>query len=469
MGECRILGSDQNLERGLQRKINGHWYQYVPPQHLTDIGIPHSLLSDHTHWVATVPTEKAALLISRRASGRTIASMGENGELWSGDEQVIAWDKTHPLSQFDKPEYIMATVKEGKLTSLNFTRYHSHKGDPLCFKNEQGLLQYQADKDFYLYGCHNDDAALGVTCPYLLLQSVDQKKSKILLPHGTFEAHASLTNLMALVVEDEREKDLLFTHQNWRWVYLEFDVVKGKLIPQTPEGKIFLAYLYFATRHYQKALEHLNSYDILLESSLYTCEMLLAMVAISSSHQDGSPQAAAIALHAWCLCLKIRSREPSLFEQYRGIWGTLIEKPRTRYIRFAYKIPHILTLSEEQHRMLHIEKRNLPATVKRNADPNEKALNIYRQERKLPVPLTELEFRKQNLTFMPHSEEDLYLTHSSPLLLTESHIDRPEFFFSNYKITKMLVSELFSGLWLLEKRRLEESPVHRFFRLSCTL
>lgn len=346
------LGTCRAIEKGyhdfkLQIWIDNHWHQYVPPEkHLNNI--PRFLCGNHTHWINT-DEFYGDMVILDRASGDPVAKINRAGAIKTPDNQESFWSVSSDtfLTSFERPEYIHWRMNEKGQKTLNFSRYRSQAHHALSFEQEGQSLVFSSNKKFIL-SKQQKPGLLGAQNGSLVLVHKETGAEKVLVPLRPLSSHTSLSTQHAIDVQDKHVNysslGEYYADQKGRFQFLEFDVKQGNLIPISQEGSLYLVYQYLAQRRYEEAFYWLKQIDYRDPISVESQTLLQQAIRIAGT-TDTSPEAAAVALHAWVLIKKAYRRRA--FE----------EKPFTTppdctaicsiYNRFEHQIPENLLLNSD--------------------------------------------------------------------------------------------------------------------------
>ncbi|MBN4067020.1 DUF3638 domain-containing protein [Simkania negevensis] len=327
----------------LQRQFDGKWYQHIHVDSLPK-EFPHSLKTDHAFWLSPDPTTPSYI---------TDLKTGEICYIVDKDKEIIPYsDKDLPdekkrtlspflhatdydhkaLASFERPEYIEMWKKGAEratsLDSINFPRYLSLGGNELRFDIQTGSdgsreALWHDDKQYRLADT-KAPGLLGTMNNYLLLESRDKKKRKLLIPlqKALETPHLSTEERLDVVDEERKQKEYkefgggseeLNVSQRGHNHFIEIDLVNGKPEPKDNEGKLFLTYLYLGQREYSQALQSLRSVTQSDSMSKESLDILSWIVSLGGSNKDFSANAASVRLQAYKKLIDYERRPGTTF------------------------------------------------------------------------------------------------------------------------------------------------------------
>jgi hypothetical protein len=335
----------------IQKEVDGHWYQYVPPGSVS--ALPRSLGTYYTHWVS--PSEQEArLLILHPKTGEQIAVLAGDGHIKSGNQLHTHGPQSTFLNSFERPEFIHWVTQEKEHT-LHFWRYQSQGHTPLSFTLEKGQLIFNANRKFIL-SPEQRPGLLGATGGTLLLTHRETKEEKYLVALQPIQSSSPLTAHHTLDIQPSGTyANEYYADQKNKFEYLEFDVREGGLVPLTLEGTIYLCYQALAERKYEEALQRLKQIDFRDPVRLSGWDYLKQIV--KWAQRDSSPEASAVVLHAWVLIEK-RDRRLAA-EGKKGNSLPLPSEAQATYSRYESQIPTSLLLNTAERRLCGLDNKSV--------------------------------------------------------------------------------------------------------------
>jgi hypothetical protein len=460
-GTFRVI--DNLFPNGLQRDLEGEWYQFIDPACLKG-KLPSFLLADHTHWIPC-RGEDGALCIYKKKTGEFVGSVTTDGKIAVGGHHVRAVSPHPVLRRIEKPEYIELTEESGVLVGLGFPRYISLSGEPLFFEIKDNAAIYKANKR-YVISKNQKGGILGGIEEYILLKNKKRNKQKILVPLKTLQAYSPLTSQHALDVIDKhkswKEEEEFATEQVGTFTYLEFDIVGGEVKPVSLEGTLFLVYIELTQRHYNKAKSLIDQVSFRENFSATSLSIMKSIIAFAESAQDPSPEAAAVALHTWLVGMQAQKRadveKRSLaFHKEAGRPSEMVKIDAivSCYRRHEHRLPTHLLLNTEQRAFLD---RGEPPQLVDYPNPSGYhtfvegqiaaggKLNLPHPHERLgrsygwvdPDKIRQNEYFVINQTrFMPKpGEKDFYSGYREPFFLSTSPYNSATLFMDAYNIAK---------------------------------
>ncbi|NGX41969.1 MAG: hypothetical protein K940chlam7_00243 [Chlamydiae bacterium] len=320
-GQMRIVNGDST--NGIQRKIKGQWYMYLPYDDLSSL-LPPTWIADYSHWAPLDPSHQH-ILFDDLTTGQNKAEWKEEGIIRDNKAGAVEQGMTidYPnfqhLTRFEELGFIRLFHSEGKRHSLVFPRYETSIGDSLEFTHSK-------EKKAWVY-CLNPNYALVAPIPglldycknYLTLQHVKTGHKKIIVPNvriggvNGFERHLSLCLPSIKLNEPMLQKPMHATQ-----TYFEIDVEGEHLRVDSPSGKLFLASLFLNQKNYLKAYHFLNQITINEKLSQEAKNFLTRIFYIPyGMPNDNAPDALSIRLQAYILYRIIYP-----FESNKTIFGS---------------------------------------------------------------------------------------------------------------------------------------------------
>lgn len=355
LGTFRAVKNNNNTY-GIQKLIGSQWYQYVSPDSCLE-KIPRFLCGNNTHWI-NIDRYSFDMIICSRETGEIVAMIDQTGLITSKDrsETYYGISGNTFLTTFERPEYIHWTEKNGKKT-LNFWRYQSHSHQSLSFEQEGNSLVFTANRK-YVLSQKQKPGLLGAKNGSLVLVHRETGEEKVIVSFRPLESHTPLSTQHEIDVADAHVKysslGEYYEDQKNKFAFLEFDVKQGSLIPLSQEGTLYLNYQYLAQRRYAEAYYWLKQIDFRDQFSKKSQYFLHQTIGIAG-RTDTSPEAAAVALHAWVLFKKASKRMQAEDKPFDGVpnCGEICKI----YSRFEHQIPENLLLNAEDRDLCKLTHR----------------------------------------------------------------------------------------------------------------
>ena len=326
----------------IQKESKGQWYQYVRPADCLQ-SIPRFLCGDKTHWINTNDS-RSDMIICDRMTGAILTTIQPGGLIQ--DKQMTYWGGVEGsfLTQFERHEYIHWSINKAGKQILTFWRYQSHGHHPLSFELNKGELIFTGNRKYRL-SQKQKPGLLGATNGSLVLVNPETGEEKVIVALQSLRHHTPLSTRHEIDVQDAHVSyDSLgefHTDQKSRFEYLEFDVKNGSLVPMSQEGTLYLVYQYLAQRRYEEAFLFLKQVDFRDTLSKSSQDLLRNTIGIAKL-TDTSPEAAAVALHAWVVLEKASRRMRAEGKAFNAPPGK--NKIVATYSRFEHQIPENLLL-----------------------------------------------------------------------------------------------------------------------------
>jgi len=307
-GSVRVISGD--FEKGIQRKIDGQWYQYVSYNEVHNNGLlPCALIADYSHWIPAEDDESnpTKMLINDRENGTLHATWEATGKItFSNDpkKKLLDLDRSsrrelEELPPFEDNEYILIHGNDKQRKFLTFTRYLTENQIPLGFHqniNHTDKWVYNSNPNYHL-APQLPTAPLGTCQNYLCLKHVNRSEYKVLVPFIEVNGAGGYSSDVSLEIPQNNMR----LHQNGTQRFFELDVKNGELGSNTVEEKLFLGYLFLLQKDYVKALSFLKEVTI-SDTLSYDSKDLLGLILKSGDHgKDFSPDSCAVRLHSYHL------------------------------------------------------------------------------------------------------------------------------------------------------------------------
>lgn len=449
-GSYRVIGD--NLQSGLQKNINGLWYQYVSPKQLAKKAIPSSLLANHTHWMPVDKTQKL-LLICKKENGEIAAQVTSEGHITSEDGLIHTIAAHKILARFEKQQYILFIENAKKASQILFSRYVSQSGDTLSFEHIDGQFIYSLNKK-YILSSNQPQGVLGDIEQYLFLNHTQESKYKALVPLRQLGVYRSLSSKHKIDVSDAKvtwaEGREFFTNQQGCYTFLEYDFKGKQLIPLTQEATFYLSYLFLTRRSYKKAIHLINQIDFKDSISSSSIDIVKWIIAHAEDERDASPEAIAVALHAWTLGQKAQMRakiEQGNNKEPRFSFNITLKHLPERYLRIEHTLAQEVRLSKDQIELIKNSKNNLSLihyTDFENFIPASRKNTPKMSESSLPNP-HQYTSHYENRTYVENASYFLYSSLEKPysiyferflLTATPTRSFEKSFFEQAYSIAK---------------------------------
>ena len=329
----------------IQKQFDGQWYQYTDLSR--HFAIPRFLSGDRTQWINISEIESDAI-ICERSNGNIVATISQAGKISSNDKSTTYWgvdqQDSATLNAFEEPKYMYWSIDKNKKKTLTFWRYQSHSHNPLSFELINNQLVFTANRK-YVLSKQQKPGLLGTKNGSFVLINPETGAEKVIVAARPLSAHTPLVTQHQIKVEDASSISSL-VDQNNCFEFLEFDVKQNTLLPVAQEGTsaLFLAYQYLAQRRYTEAHYWLKQVDFRDKLSERSQTFLAGAISIAGS-TDRSPEAVAVALHAWVLYAKAQKRMQAE--------GKLFDTPPSNhtilntYSSFIHQIPENLLLNKK--------------------------------------------------------------------------------------------------------------------------
>ena len=273
-----------------------------------------------------------------------------------------------------------STIKHSFLRSLN--------GNTLAFNRQQDQFVWSENSQYALRP-YMPAFAMGNLENFLFLESAESRHNGMLLvPFQEVNNLQENKNTNTLLLKINNAVPLMTPPQRVErqgvLQYFNYLVVNGKIQSYSLEGKLFLAYLYFAQKRYQEAVaifKEIKPLDSFSPISLKILEMIQVLPII-----EDHPDAKMVALHATALVLLEKERKSThLISQH---FSTKIEiAALKKWIEYLY---HLLNSSNNISVgcCMDLELETfLLSRILSEAQKNAMELNEKQDKQKVPIDL----------------------------------------------------------------------------------
>ena len=201
--------------------------------------------------ITSLATGKAVWAIDAKEG--QVFEVSEEGDFVkkvTSDTSIHYLDSTdHGLNSFEDPDYILTmTNSKGKIEQVHFPRFRSLDGNPLFFIRKKGtVLVWNDNQQYCLKAVPKALFQFPIKSLYLERETGTKKEPGILLiPFSRFHP----------------QKDQVHPIEEWESIpYFEYQTQEDLIIPQSLEGRFYLAYLYFQDQKYDRAIEQITLID----------------------------------------------------------------------------------------------------------------------------------------------------------------------------------------------------------------
>ena len=324
-----IKMTQEDNECHIEHLIQGKWCTYIPNRKIFKdyyLSVNKALFYDNALWMD--PNNPLDIRFCDLETGQESCYMDPKGVIHdSKNDQIFTYfeEKEFPLlERFEKAAYVHSWIKLSHILQeqangiLEISRYVSREKEPLRFDwdSESGSWVYMLNGDYCIDTIFQ--LPLGID-KFLPLISRDQKKQKVLLPVGDISSQG-YSPLAKIRTTDPLLKR---TRQKGRETFFEYDLIEGKLVPQSFDAKIYLIHLYLAKKQYQQAVELIQTISISEKIPENTVKLMTNLLLSSTPLHDFSPHACAVRLHMYHLFKKLDPFTDYLKEKEAGKQGSL--------------------------------------------------------------------------------------------------------------------------------------------------
>lgn len=298
-------------ETTIERQIGSNWFTYVPKYHhyQSDLQLNDALFGDLALWVNNSQPEDIRFCDLQTAQERY--RMGLMGQIIRSADKMVAYILDEniycQLNRFENPQQILGFT-ESKGDFLEFNRLHQPSGQaPLTFswdgKKQKWL--YSDHPSFHIFTGPEQHSDFQID-RFLLLENDEGTKRKMLVPCAQFIDSQGYAPKAALHLPHSRAGGVALDKQRGSISYFEYDIAgDGALIPQSLEGRIYLAHLYLAQKQYKRAAALIKAISVNENITENIAKTLTAFLLTSEACKDSSPNACACHLWAYHTLRKI--------------------------------------------------------------------------------------------------------------------------------------------------------------------
>ncbi len=352
----------------IDRQAGNCWYRYLHESTGYLDSLPKALkLKEHSHWISLDKENKVTFEILENGRSYSLAEKGDNKFV----EKIILVDQKtgekkgtlenldcypalkETIKNFELPDYTLVISKESGAIELQIPRFISLNGSPLSFE------QSSSEKSTFIWGENRN----------LRLRSIEREiipgfENILTLANGEGEIKKILIPLIKISATNQfpsKKIDLDLDNpedskaQKKRRSYIEIDINKNQLQPQTDEGWLLLAYLSLCQKQYKKSLHYLKKLKATDQLSENSLKILGWILDSHSAVKDKSANGAALRLHAYSILLKTRSRPELSYNKQEILKGKkneelqeIVNKDLTTYIDGLNNVQSFLHLSKNQ-------------------------------------------------------------------------------------------------------------------------
>lgn len=210
------------------------------------------------------------------------------------------------LSLFEIPGHILCfSDKQHVLKKMLFSRYTSLDGNPLQFIKKGDDFVWSEDVAYKLPAKIPSKRLKGWLSNYLYLRPVNGRGlDKLLLPFQPIKVDNFAKFRLDIHNETPLIEDKSSMSQEGRYRYFSYNIENDCIVPTSPEGKLFLAYVYLAQKRYEDAIYIIN--DLKPVETLSTIGFKIIELILLLRLSDSHPDANMVRLHAYALMIKQR-------------------------------------------------------------------------------------------------------------------------------------------------------------------
>ncbi|MCE5318971.1 MAG: hypothetical protein LLG04_16610, partial [Parachlamydia sp.] len=298
-GQIRIIKKDSII----QRQWKNCWYQYIPPQLVSEIDVSIPFIADHSHWQSISSNPREVLFFPLNNPTQVVASIDSYG-FHSSSHQILNSNRIPPQFQLFERIDCIHMLHNDQSQSIVLPRFCSQNGSQLIFAINNQRLEWKENPDFFVR--EHQSGLIGSIPNYLLLKS-DNGQKKLLVPLKPLANTKSFSREVQLDIEDnhrtaEYRKDNntngLLSPQNNHYCFLEYNLENDQIIPLSIEGRLYYAYLLLAQKKYDDANNQLEQIGLHQLLSKMATDILQMIWELPNNNVDHSPQSAAIRIRA---------------------------------------------------------------------------------------------------------------------------------------------------------------------------